>query len=215
MSINKELEVLYQNWLQSHPGHFVTGGVVDEDMFSSCEVKLLFLLKEVNDVDQIENWSLVQLMQDQIERMEFYRIWETVGLWNFGLLQGFPPYQKLKYMKEANITEGLLNIATTNLKKTGGSGESNYEEIKEHAIMNKELWMREIEIIKPDVVICGGTFPIVQEILGFEATTCDSGALIGKAMNTLFVDFYHPMYRVSPKVLYAYFKETMKSLGYH
>lgn len=214
MTINQKLDVLYQNWQQNHPGHFVTGGVIDENMFNSCEVKLLFLLKEVNDLDRVENWSLVQLMQDQIESMKFYRIWETVGLWSFGLLQGFPPYKSFNHMKPANITEGLLNIATTNLKKTGGSGESNYEEIRRHAIANKELWMKEIEIIKPTVVICGGTFSIIQEILGFETKTCDSGAQIGEALNTLFIDFYHPMYRISPRVLYSYFKETMIGLGY-
>ncbi|WP_108668948.1 hypothetical protein [Peribacillus acanthi] len=73
---------------------------------------------------------------------------------------------------------------------------SNYDEIRAHAITNNELWMKEIEIIKPDVIICGGTFSIVQEILGFESTKCGSGALFGKALDTLFVDFYHPMYRI-------------------
>lgn len=214
MSINDKLTTIYNDWNQNHPGHFVSGGVIDEDMYDSCDVKILFVLKEVNDINQLENWSLVQLMHDQIERMKFYRIWETVGLWSFGLQQGFPPYQKLNYMKEANITEGLLNIATTNLKKTGGTGESNYEEIKEHAIANKELWMKEIEIIRPDVIICGGTFPIIQEILGFEIFTCDSGAKVGKYMDILYVEMYHPMYRISPKMFYAYFKETMIALGF-
>ncbi|WP_144513390.1 hypothetical protein [Bacillus sp. FJAT-22090] len=213
-TINEKLEVLYNDWNQKHPGHFVSGGVVDEDMFASCDVRILFLLKEVNDMEQLENWSLVQLMKDQIERMKFYRIWETVGLWSFGLLQGFPAYEKLTYMKEANIIEGLLNIAMTNLKKTGGSGESDMEIIKAHAIANKELWLKEIEIIGPNVVICGGTFSIVQELLGFEITTCDSGARVGRYNDMLFVEMYHPMYRISPKVFYAYFKETMIALGY-
>lgn len=216
MSINQKLSVLYTDWQQSHPGHFVAGGVVDEDMFNSSEVKILFLLKEVNDTEQAENWSLVQLMQDQIKRKKFYHTWLTVGHWIFGMQQGFPAYQKLLQMsfKEDNITEGLLSIATTNLKKSGGSYESNEVEIREHARINKNLWMKEIEIINPDLVICGGTFSIVKELLGFEITKCDSGADVGKALNTTFVEFYHPMYRVSPKLLYAYFKETMKTLGY-
>lgn len=175
MTINQKLSALYTTWQLNHPGHFVTGGVVDEDMFDSSEVKILFILKEVNDIDQKEDWSLVQLIQDQIEAMKFYRIWKTVGLWSFGLQQGFPHYQTLNYREDLKIADGLREIAITNLKKSGGGGISNYEEIREHARKNKELWVKEIEIIEPDVIICGGTFPIIQEILGFEATTCGSG----------------------------------------
>ncbi|EIM08439.1 hypothetical protein A1A1_00943 [Planococcus antarcticus DSM 14505] len=128
--------------------------------------------------------------------------------------QGFPPYKKLIPSHSASITDGLLSIATTNIKKTGGAGQSNLKEIKEHARFNKALWMKEIEIMNPDIVICGGTFSIIQEILGFDVTEFDSGANIGKYEDRLFIDFNHPMYRISPKLFYAYFKETMQTLGY-
>lgn len=185
---------------------------MNEERFASSKVKVLFLLKEVNDREQKKDWSLVQLIHNQINKMKFLRIWHTVGIWSFALQNGFPAYQTLKL--KHNVRDGLYEIATTNLKKSGGGGTSDFHEIREHAQKNKELWVREIEIIQPDVVICGGTFDIIQDILGFETTTCDSGAKIGKAVNTTFIDFYHPMYRISPKILYAYFKETMQSLGH-
>lgn len=210
MSVNQDLESLYNKW-RNEGSHFVSGGVIDEQMFDTAEVKMMMLLKEVNDTEQVENWSLVKLIQDQIERGQFYPTWKRVGEWSFGLEQGFPYYQKIY---EYNIPEGLINIATTNLKKSGGSGESDNEIIKNHAIEDKELWTNEIEIIQPDVVICGGTFPIVQDILKFDVQSCGSGALFGRALNTTFIGFYHPQYRISPKVLYSYFKETMQSLGY-
>lgn len=212
MSINQQLSELYSNWRLNHPGHFVTGGVVDEEKFASSKVRVMFLLKEVNDRERKEDWSLVQLIHNQMNKMKFLRIWHTVGIWSFALQNGFPPYQALKLKN--NVRGGLCEIATTNLKKSGGGGSSDLKEIREHAKKNKELWVREIEIIQPDIVICGGTFDIIQDILDFETKTCGSGAKIGKALNTTFVDFYHPMYRISPKILYAYFKETMQSLGY-
>jgi hypothetical protein len=214
MSINQNLASLYQSWKQSGQ-HFVCGGVVDEHMFETAEVKVMMLLKEVNDPEQRDDWSLVDLINDQIRNQHFLPIWRRVGEWSFGLEQGFPSYRSIVgHMDTANITSGLLNIATTNLKKSGGSGESDYEMIKKHALAEVELWTKEIEMIQPDVVICGGTFSIVREILGFDYQVCGSGACYGKALNTIFVDFYHPQYRISPKVLYAYFKETMRELGF-
>jgi hypothetical protein len=212
--INQELENLYSKWRNPNV-HFVDGGVIDQHMYESSEVKVLMLLKEVNDAEQKENWSLVDLIKAQIEKKKFLPIWQRVGEWSFGLEQGFPYYEKIyEYMGEENIAEGLSSIATTNLKKSGGTGESDYEVIKNHAITNKDLWTREIEIIQPDVVVCGGTFPIVQEILKFDCQKCRSGGYYGKALNATFIGFCHPQYRVSPKILYSYFKETMQSLGY-
>lgn len=175
----------------------------------------MFLLKEVNDEEQIENWSLVEHIQQQIKERNFFRTWTRAGEWIFGFTQGFPYYQGLyKGDRQANIAKGLSYIAATNLKKSGGAGSSNYDVIKKHALDEKDLWTKEIEIVKPDVVICGGTFHIVRDILGFDCKTCGSGASIGQALGTKFIDLYHPMYRISPKLLYAYFKETMVSLGY-
>ena len=41
-----------------------------------------------------------------------------------------------------------------------------------------------------------------------------SGEQVGKSLDTTFVQFYHPMYRISSRVLYSHFKETMIGLGY-
>ena len=217
MSINADLKSLYNSWKQ--PGlQFVSGGVVDEPSYCSSSPKLMMLLKEVNDPNSDENWSLVDLIQKQIDdrdNHEFLDTWRNVGIWSYGVHNGYAPYQDIvKYYKQENLASGLQCIATTNLKKSGGGGISNYDEIKANALKQKDLWTEEIKIMKPDVVICGGTFSIVKEILGFDEITCSSGADTGRALDTLFVDFYHPQYRISPKVLYAYFCETMESLGF-
>lgn len=212
--MNQELESLYSKWKESNI-HFVGGGVIDQSKYESTDVKVLMLLKEVNSGKESGNWSLVDLIKEQIHEKKFLPIWQRVGEWSFGLESGFPYYEKIyENGGKENIARGLSNIATTNLKKSGGCGQSDYEVIKNHALTNKDIWTSEIEIIKPDVVICGGTFPIIQEILEFDSLKCGAGALYGKALNTTFIGFYHPQYRVSPKILYSYFKETMQSLNY-
>ncbi|PIC58323.1 hypothetical protein CSV80_05685 [Sporosarcina sp. P12(2017)] len=109
------------------------------------------------------------------------------------------------------MADGLSSIAITNLKKSGGGVSSNMDEILLQDEYAKELWMKEIELINPDIVVCCGTFSVVKSVVGFQTEVCDSGALYGDALGTRFVEFMHPMYRVSPKIIYAYFKETMQS----
>ncbi|PIC86116.1 hypothetical protein CSV72_09880 [Sporosarcina sp. P20a] len=211
MLINQKLSTLYEEWRKEYPGHFVGGGIVNEEWYESCETKVLYLLKEVNDEKQNGNWSLVYFIRKQIEELKFYRTMVILGLWSSSMQQGFPSYNSILERKEKNIAEGLSSLAITNLKKSGGKGSSNMADVKSYAIVSKELWIKEIELINPDIVLCCGTFSIVREILDFQTEVCESGALYGDAFGTRFVEFTHPMYRISPKINYAYFKETMKS----
>lgn len=211
MSINQKLSQLYTDWKDENPGHFVDGGIVDEERYEKCETKILYLLKEVNDPIQEKDWSLVNFIRSQIVTSKFYRSIGILGLWNFGLQQGFPSYMSIMKDKEKSMAEGLSDIAITNLKKTGGGGSSNMADIMVHAKYTKELWVKEIELINPDIVVCCGTFSVVKEVLDFQTDVCESGALYGDALGTRFVEFPHPMYRISPKIIYAYFKETMRA----
>ncbi|KGX91278.1 hypothetical protein [Pontibacillus marinus] len=205
MSITSELNVLYERWKNGK--HFIPGGVVDENKFQSSSIKVLMLLKEVNDTNGDE-WTLPEHLNNQIHHQKFRPIWRNVGMWVYGAQFNFPPYQNAK----KHVGDGIRYVATTNLKKSGGSGSSNMDEIWEHARDNQMLWREEIKIINPDIVVCGGTFSVVKDILGLESEWTSSGAQIGHALDTIFIDFYHPAYRVSPRLLYPYFKETVQSL---
>lgn len=211
MSINKQLFQLYTNWKDENTGHFVSGGVVDEARYAQCKTKVLYLLKEVNNPGQESDWSLVDFICSQIKTSTFYRSTGILGIWNYGLQHGLPSHQSIIAEQEKNMADGLSSIAITNLKKSGGGGSSNMDEFLLQAEYAKELWMKEIELMNPDVVVCCGTFSVVKSVIGFQTEVCDSGALYGDALGTRFVEFMHPMYRVSPKVIYAYFKETMLS----
>ena len=70
MAINQELDKLYHQWIKPNR-HFVKGGVVDENRYLNSNVKVLFLQKEVNDPEQLENWSLVDHIHEQINTRRF------------------------------------------------------------------------------------------------------------------------------------------------
>ncbi len=54
----------------------------------------------------------------------------------------------------------------TNLKKTGGRATANPVQIRRSAVQEKALWQKEIEIMNPDLIICGGTYWDVRDNLG-------------------------------------------------
>lgn len=211
--INQKLEQLYKKWSNQH-GTFIKGGVIDEDMYSSASIRLLFLLKEVNSRES--GWSLIDLINNQISENNYLDIWDTVGLWSFATSQGYKSYKGLRqaadYPFKTGIADGLKQIATTNLKKQCGGGLSNMDDIRECALRDKDFISQEIEIINPKVIICGGTYYIMEELFSLNSSECSSGAKIGSYRDRVFVDMPHPRARVSKQVLYAYFKETMLDL---
>ncbi|MEO3947886.1 hypothetical protein [Gorillibacterium sp. CAU 1737] len=209
--INQQLMGEYDLFFKEVP-HYVYGGVVQEERYAEQKTKLLFLLKEVIDETKNDKWSLVELIDKQIQEMKFLTIFKRLGELSYGFHHGFPPYNT-GVTQPACIKEGLENLALINLKKTGGQNVSNMDEIRTHAFANKALLLQELEIIAPDLVICGGTFDVICEVLGVPYTHSDSGARVARYPNMLLVEFLHPgFYMLSPKILYAYFKEVMTHL---
>lgn len=213
MSINSKLDNLYTKWSDQY-STFIKGGVINEEDYSSAPIKVLFILKEVNSNDN--NWSLVDLVNRQVQERKFYDIWDTIGLWSCAIFNGFKSYNEIRkianYFANSGLCESLTQIATTNIKKTCGGGQSNSNEIWDYGRRDRDFLLEEIEIINPDVVICGGTFTMIKEIYGLNIQECCTGVLYSTHKNKLFIDMPHPRARVGKNVVYTYFKETMLEL---
>jgi hypothetical protein len=90
--------------------------------------------------------------------------WRQTGVWAYSIIYGFDNYTNLN--EDWFVAKGLQAIGMTNLKKTGGGPTPSLGEISTFASKEKDLWQREIEIMNPDLLICGGTYSDVQENLG-------------------------------------------------
>ena len=162
--IVEKLQELYDRYSSSDE-HFVRCGVVNEEAYQARKPKLVFVLKEVNDVDH----SLKSMVpNDQVEKGQrgkhMSRMWKAVGIWSFGIHNGFPEYDEINTVQIS--AQGLKCVGVTNLKKSAGKGTSNMRRIREHAVMAIDLWKSELEIMRPDIIICCGTFRIVTDLLG-------------------------------------------------
>jgi len=207
--INEQIKNLNKKFHKD--GNFISGGVLDEDKFNNSKVKMLVILKEVNDPDCNYNWSLPGLLSDiEQDKNPFYRIWKNVCRWALVSENLSLSYQNID---DSKLKEGLRLFAVINLKKEAGSGNSNMDDIFYHVEYYKVEWLQEIDIIDPKIIVCGGTFDIISKILNIDdIMTCDSGARYFLKNKRVFLEFYHPAYQVSDKMLFAYFKETLKSI---
>lgn len=87
----------------------------------------------------------------------------------------------------------LKDIAFINVKKVGGASRAKVDELREAYSKTKDLLFKQIEIVKPEVVIFGGSYflfkndwPCTMQSFG----TCDAGVEESKIM----IDAYHPAY---------------------
>ena len=180
---------------------FIPDGIIDENVWNTLPQgkKILFVLKEAyEDNHENEGWSLnVELR----ESGPWSAIWNRVSEWSYGISNTFintvAPYRKLD---KQCANEYLRKISVLNIKKSGGQRSSVYEEISAYAKEDSQEIIREIELIDPDIIICGATFADINEITGrtVEKDSNDNwyyfiDAVGGK--ERLFIDYYHPANR--------------------
>jgi len=158
--------------------------------------RILWILKEAND-PKGGGWSLINFLatrKDKSEGLFHYKRWAaTFGLVikvSYGLLNGFIDYDKIeKNLKSAS--EILDYIAVINIKKVpGGSRASNSSIAKE---IDPQAILRQINDIKPDIVIGGNTLWVLAKnnlFLESKELSTDSWGLFKEKV--LWIDAYHP-----------------------
>ena len=192
-----------------HSKVFISDGIVNKDVWNKLPPgkKILVLLKEAYGGEA--NWSLSEKL---LKEGPWNNTWNRIAEWSYGLLSTdsgkITPYDKLNH-KRAN--DFLQKIAIMNIRKSGGETSSVDNEIKQYAIYDKKEIIREIELIDPDIVICGGSIILnsLDEISNKQIIKNPSDLIsyyysdaIGKK-ERLFIDFYHPACRY-PRVLMYY-----------
>ena len=120
--------------------------------------------------------------------------WDDI---DFDTVEDLDKYDRKKY---------LAPISVINLKKTPGKTTSNDSEIDKFAKDDREFIKNQVEIYRPDFIICGGTGDIFIKNnfnLDISSWTYVSDYLSYLIYNdTIIVKTYHPAYRKSKKDLF-------------
>ena len=223
MTINQTVRELLENNRALFKGKPIAfDGVVDETMYINSEIKTMFLLKEVNDPDMKEDWtSFMDDTRKQASADFMYKTWPNICLWVEALKDSNVNYtdcmDEYGYFDTKKLQRNILEVAIVNIKKTAGGGSSKHDEILEAANEYGHVIREEIEnCIKPQLVICGGTFDYAKNIFDVkkeDVQTLSSGAECFIKKDIVYLQFVHPMwFSVNRNILFAYAKTVFADI---
>jgi len=205
-----QLNNLFDQWensIQEYKGRFVKDEIIDEELYDKAKHKILFITKEPNNPEQ-EPGDFRDWWKNELIYTFSYRIAE----WSYGLLNDFPQYDEIWSTKDAG-QKAVQSVSLMNIKKSGGKGNSEYNEMMQHLSKNFEFLHQEIDIINPEIIIIGVTWKELRIALFPDIQWQNSGygILIGKHKNAKVIDYYHPSSRNAPPASYSLLQNIIRS----
>lgn len=223
MTIREQEEELFRQWKQAwKEPSFIEDGVFDEDTWSSQPYKITFVLKEPNWPEETRTENICRSVMEGSNRNQ-WRTWNNIARWTKALLDGSPFPGALS--RDQRL-EQLRRVSFLNLKKAGGDGSADMDEIRSYAFQSAGSICRQLLLYRPDLLVCcGWDGPGVADILEKEVLErCGlpvqdreesehiSWAYVhfpGKERLTPVVDFRHPSQRGSGYPMWEEWYEWM------
>jgi hypothetical protein len=199
--INNQTEKeLFTKWISKRP-ELAIDGIINESEYSQSRIKVLYILKEVND------WKKGNL-KEFVQNGSRGATWNNIARWQYGIENYFKT-RELKFkdkISRENRIEILKSIAIVNLKKESGGSNSNMGEIFHHAKKDRELLKEQIKLYNADIVICCGTGNIVSNLRLIDNIesykTTSKGIKFSDNENQLIIQYNHPQARKNKKILF-------------
>ncbi len=205
--INHKLGQLYRHYKARRHPDIVTGGLVSEADYVLSKPRVVFVGKEVPT--SFGRYSISKQMRKRAAKWEKGQdVWDEtyglVGLWAYGIMQGFPAWRVVNRNKRQCAAQGLRAIGITNLNLGPGTPVSNGAAVRRHALKadRRRLLAKELGVMSPDLVLCGYTFWDTIDALGLDRTEAKRvirgrddyyyvAASLG-AHSTVLLDLSHP-----------------------
>lgn len=212
MSKNQHIANLYLEFkaeCKTNGKTFIKDGIVDEDEFEKQNPKLLFIGKEANyDNPNESEYNYRSELRSQVKHRYNHRIAE----WSYGIQNDFPPFDQI-YCQQSEEKKAIKKVAVIEINKTGGRGKSDKQLLSEGFNKTVHLVKKEIEIIKPDIIISGLYDKSLLLTLFPNINLKSSGYYIqvAKYYNFKVINFYHPSSQSVPAALYSFLQNVIRS----
>ena len=176
------LEKLFDEWAKKHAeqvstaepylmpesetprGGFIRDGIINLENWKKQKVRICFILNEAggyNDLEKFPNGA--DLAADWNERGSFSTFMFKLAIWTKAVQDAFAApvtYHKQEIYKIRN--ELIRSIAVVNIKKTDGQKRSDFELLKRFAQQDAVELKRELELVNPNIIICGENFKFLR-----------------------------------------------------
>lgn len=199
-----EFVTLFNEWRKARPEYgedFVDDGIIDEDLYHASNKRVLIVLKETNGCPKDLRSCIREYWQGPK-----YTVWHNISRWIYGIQHTTKNSIPGRTEAERYKTEALLSSAVMNVKKKAGGAYSDMDEVKDYAIMDAEFIYREIELINPEVIIFGNTFPILREVYSLNSLklleAADLDGYVYLWNNRICIDFGHPAAQYPTDMMY-------------
>ena len=158
-----------------------------------------------NKQSYTSNENGYNLVEDLHDCERPWTMWRKVAIWTQAIYNAFNDNiceydDEVLRSKEKEIID---RIAVVNVKKSNGGSESEYEDLKKYALEDRLEIKRELEIIQPDIIVCGNNLSLLKLVLGEELQNDDTwDNMLALWKDTLVLDYYHPAVHYPNRVNY-------------
>ena len=182
----------------------ITDGVYDAEKYLESRIKILWLLKEPYCEGDGTGcgWDLC----DIAIKKGFFPInarksptFANMAYTSYGILRNIP-YEDMPWINENDyeVNKALLEVAHINISKMPAWTRSNFTSISGHFAIWKDIIFKQIQVLDPELIICGNTFLIIKYALSsigdlkqFEVPSMEWLPSYQHG-SRLYIDAYHP-----------------------
>lgn len=202
--------MLKGEFFQNENAHWGRTEGNENELWYKAEKRILFLMKDTNE-------NPGQDMRTWIGRQHPTRItnrfFKNIALWFYGLIT-FTKDGHYKSFNEANDVDKYSKsfddfpLAIVNCKKESGNAGIDNETLLEDANKFGKYLKKQIEILEPNIIVCGGgsgtVLRIAKEIIypELEFVKINDWIYFNKIKDLILIDAYHPTHRISTKDKY-------------
>lgn len=228
--LSYELNALMEEWNENHRSigliNFISDGAVNADVYEGSSPKIVFFLKEAYSKTN-ESWSLTKWLDNGA----MTKMWGNVAEWTYGIqntsVNVLPHKPQLTNEEKTQL---LKSIAIVNVKKSNGNLSSDYEDLLCYAETDSAYLKRELDILNPDIIVCGNNSSLLRVIYGAEVQEkkVSADGLIdvdfmkrnGYAYveNKIIIDYYHPANHYPAMLNYytvcSLYQQALKKKGF-
>jgi hypothetical protein len=174
-------------------------GIIDVYKYCEAPIKILWILKEVNDIGAYNQRDAFQDNVTLDNRKGWYATLDPVIYISYAILHNFMTWKDLSYIIEKpEMTDILKYIAYININKEVGRSVSSESLLKKQYEKYKDVILSQINLANPDIIICGNTIHhlLVNFGINKDQIKAVDGFDLGyfNQIERLFICSYHPNY---------------------